>query len=93
MTARVVVAAAAAFSLLAVPALAQGWSGAEHADRMAAELALKRAQLRAERNCGRTASTLPAPASPPATATTSRTANFPPGGSGGPIPAPGLCGR
>lgn len=86
-------ALAVAAAVLAPPAAFAQVSGADHADRMAAEIALKRAQIRARLACtpGRVATPQELPAHPP------RTGNYPTTGTGGPVPAPGLttagCGR
>jgi hypothetical protein len=82
--------------LPATGALAQ----ADHADRIAGELALKRAQVRAAHACGRagwtatTPATTPGSTSPPAAKPvhTPAIVPYPSIGTGGPVPAGTLCG-
>ncbi|MGE5505590.1 MAG: hypothetical protein ACM31L_14300 [Actinomycetota bacterium] len=79
---------------LPAPSVLAQVSGADHADRMAAEIALKRAQIRAHAGCP--ASRIATPQELPATAApTRRVGNYPTTGSAGAVPAPGVtaCGR
>jgi hypothetical protein len=83
---------AVATLVMALPAV-EAWAQAEHADRMAAEIALKRAQIRAAAQCDRdhrlTTQQMPAVPRPEH----AQPPQYPTTGTAGPVPVPGRCGR